>query len=87
MLLASITHAKDDVSQRMLIEARTGGEQMVYTVERFLQKNGDFLSMQRLPETTQYIKTLKEALTGGDKDAISKAIDAINEFTRPFADG
>ena len=38
MLLDSITHAKEDVAQRMLIEARTEGEQMVYTVERFLQK-------------------------------------------------
>jgi len=86
MLLDSITHAKDDVSQRMLIEARTEGEQMLYTVERFLQKNSDFLSIAEIAETTQYIKTLKEALTSGDKDAIHKAIDAINEFTRPFAE-
>jgi molecular chaperone HscA len=31
MLMDSITHAKDDVAQRMLIEARTEGEQMIYT--------------------------------------------------------
>jgi len=86
MLMDSITHAKDDVSQRMLIEARTEGGQMVYTVERFLQKNGDHLSGKEIEQTHQYLATLKNALTSGDKDHIHKAIDAINEFTRPFAE-
>ncbi|HEY0895298.1 MAG TPA: Fe-S protein assembly chaperone HscA, partial [Sphingobacteriaceae bacterium] len=35
MLLDSVTHAKEDVAERMAIEARTEGEQMVYTAERF----------------------------------------------------
>ena len=86
MLMDSITHAKEDVAQRMLIEARTEGEQMVYTVERFVQKNSNFLSISELNETDQYIKTLKGALTSGDKDLIHKAIDGLNEFTRPFAE-
>ncbi len=33
MLIDSIQNAKEDVSKRMIIEARTEGEQMVYTVE------------------------------------------------------
>jgi molecular chaperone HscA len=86
MLMDSITHAKDDVAQRMLIEARTEGEQMVYTVERFLQKNGDHLSVREIAETTGFIARLKEALLSGDKDLIHKAIDETNDFTRPFAE-
>ncbi len=86
MLLDSITHAKEDVAQRMLIEARTEGEQMVYTVERFIQKNNSFLSISELSETNKYIQTLKEALNSGNKDLIHKAIDELNEFTRPFAE-
>ena len=86
MLLDSITHAKEDVAQRMLIEARTEGEQMVYTVERFLQKNADHVSIAEMAETHKYITSLKTALTSGDKDAIHKAIDELNEFTRPFAE-
>jgi len=86
MLMDSITHAKDDVAQRMLIEARTEGEQMVYVVERFLQKNSDYLSIAEITETTQYINALKDALTSGDKDLIHKSIDQLNEFTRPFAE-
>ncbi|MHB8207518.1 Fe-S protein assembly chaperone HscA [Mucilaginibacter sp.] len=86
MLLDSITHAKEDVAQRMLIEARTEGEQMVYTVERFFQKNGEYVTTEEAAETNKYINTLKTALASGDKDAIHKAIDELNEFTRPFAE-
>lgn len=86
MLMDSITHAKDDVSQRMLIEARTEGEQMVYTVERFLQKNADYVSITEIADTTKLLQKLKDALTSGDKDLILKSIDEVNEFTRPFAE-
>jgi molecular chaperone HscA len=86
MLMDSIIHAKDDVAQRMLIEARTEGQQMVYTVENFIKKNGGYLSVTEMVETEQYIAKLKEALSVGDKDQIHKAIDEINEFTRPFAE-
>jgi Fe-S protein assembly chaperone HscA len=86
MLMDSITHAKDDVAQRMLIEARTEGEQMVYTVERFLQKNGSYVSADEAEQTNQYIAALKAAIATGDKDLILKNIDEVNEFTRPFAE-
>ncbi|GAA4085449.1 Fe-S protein assembly chaperone HscA [Mucilaginibacter panaciglaebae] len=86
MLMDSITHAKDDVNARMLIEARTEGEQMVYTIERFIDKNGSYLSADELTATKQYIVDLKDILATGDKDAILKQIDMVNEFTRPFAE-
>ena len=86
MLLDSVTHAKDDVSQRMIIEARTEGEQMVYTAERFVEKNSEYLSIEELKETSGYISSLKEALGSGDKNLIHKKIEELNEFTRPFAE-
>ncbi|HUH32882.1 MAG TPA: Hsp70 family protein, partial [Daejeonella sp.] len=86
MLMDSIEHAKEDVSQRMLIEARTEGEQMVYTVERFLQKNNQYVSAEEIKDTQALLDDLKQALKSGDKDAIHKSIDEVNEFTRPFAE-
>ncbi|TSJ39513.1 Fe-S protein assembly chaperone HscA [Mucilaginibacter corticis] len=86
MLMDSITHAKEDVSQRMLIEARTEGEQMVYTVEGFIKKHGAYLSANEITATEKYIADLKSILATGEKDAILKQIDAVNEFTRPFAE-
>ena len=70
----------------MLIEARTEGEQMVYTVERFLQKNSEYLSIAEISDTQKLVDQLKDTLTSGDKDRIHKTIDEVNEFTRPFAE-
>jgi molecular chaperone HscA len=86
MLLDSVTHAKEDVAQRMVIEARTEGEQMVYTAERFIAKNSAYLNEAEITETQKLIEALKESLTKGDKDAILNKIDTLNEYTRPFAE-
>ena len=86
MLIDSVEHAKEDVSKRMLIEARTEGEQMVYTVERFLAKNTEQVSETEIADTQNLIESLKNALGSGDKDLILKSIDELNEFTRPFAE-
>ncbi len=86
MLMDSLTHAQEDVKQRMLIEARTEGEQMVYTAERFIQKNVAYLEATEITDTLKLVAELKESLTLGDKDLILKAVDTLNEFTRPFAE-
>ena len=86
MLIDSIQNAKGDVSQRMVIEARTEGEQMVYTVERFLEKNKQYVTPSEIADTKALLEKLKLALTSGDKDSILKNIEQVNEFTRPFAE-
>jgi molecular chaperone HscA len=86
MLLDAVVHAKDDVAERMIIEARTEGEQMVYTVERFLNKNGSYLNEEETVKTLALIAQLKEALAGNQKDTILNTIDVLNEYTRPFAE-
>ncbi len=86
MLMDSITYAQDDVAQRMLIEARTEGEQMVYTAERFTEKNKEYLSIAELAETRRYVDALKDALTSGDKNLILKKVEELNDYTRPFAE-
>ncbi|WP_374950863.1 Fe-S protein assembly chaperone HscA [Mucilaginibacter sp.] len=86
MLMDSITHAKDDVSARMLIEAKTEADQMVYTVERFLEKNRTLLNATEISDTHIHLEALKAALSTGEKDLIHAKIDVLNNFTRPFAE-
>lgn len=86
MLIDSITNAQSDVAQRMLIEARSEGEQLVYTAERFIEKHNSFLSETEILDTKTYIGNLKDALGSGEKDLILKKTDELNEFTRPFAE-
>jgi molecular chaperone HscA len=86
MLLDAVTYAKDDVSQRMVIEARTEGEQMVYTAERFVNKNGSFLNEEETTKTLALIADLKSKVSSNDKDAILNSIETLNDYTRPFAE-
>ncbi|WP_242926712.1 Fe-S protein assembly chaperone HscA [Pontibacter vulgaris] len=86
MLMDSITHAREDVSARMVIEARTTAEQMLYQVERFLEKNGEHLTEEEIDLTRSNIQKLRESLTTNDKDTILKAVDVLEEQTSPFAE-
>jgi len=86
MLLDSIEHAKSDVEQRMLIEARSEGEQLLYTAERFIEKHAEHLTEEEISETKVHIEALKTALASQEKDTILKKADGLNEFTRPFAE-
>lgn len=86
MLIDSITHAKSDVEQRMLIEARSEGEQLVYTAERFIEKHSIYLTAEEIADTKTHIEALQAALKKAEKDEILKKADELNEFTRPFAE-
>jgi molecular chaperone HscA len=86
MLLDSITHAKDDIAKRALVEARTEGEQLLETTEKFLAKNAPSLTQQELIGTAEAMQALQLALTMEDKDLIHKKVEELNEISRPYAE-
>ena len=86
MLLDSITHAKDDIAIRALVEARTEGEQILQTTEKFLAKNANLLSQQELITTAEAMQALQLSLTMQDKDLIHKKVEELNDISRPYAE-
>lgn len=86
MLMDSITHAREDIQLRALTEARTEGEQLLKTTERFLQKNADLLSQQELLQTAAAMQALQLSLTMEDKDLVQRKIEELNEISRPYAE-
>lgn len=86
MLLDSITHAKDDIAARALAEARTEGEQLLKTTERFLQKNSNSLSKEELLSSANAMQALQLALTMEEKYLIHSKTEELNEISRPFAE-
>lgn len=86
MLFDSITHAKDDILIRALTEAKTEGEQLLKTTERFLQKNAPLLAKEELLQTAAAMQALQLAVTMDDKDLIHKKIEELNEISRPYAE-
>jgi molecular chaperone HscA len=86
MLLESITHAKSDMVERALVEARTEGEQILGVTEKFIQKNTALLSAEEITGTAAAMQALQLSLTMADKDLIQRKTEELNEVTRPFAE-
>jgi molecular chaperone HscA len=86
MLLDSITHAKDDMQQRALVEARTEGEQLLQATEKFLVNNASLLTSEEMTATAAVMQALQLAITMTDKDLIHKKSEELNEITKPFAE-
>lgn len=86
LLLDSITHAKEDIQKRALVEARTEGEQLLQTTEKFVTKYAGFLSGEELSSTAAAMQALQLALTMEDKDLIHQRMEVLNEISRPYAE-
>jgi molecular chaperone HscA len=86
MLMDSITHAKDDMQIRALVEARTEAEQILDVTEKFIGKNQTLLTQQEILETAAAMQALQLALTMDNKNLIQTKIEELNEVSRPFAE-
>ena len=86
MLMDSITHAKEDIAVRALVEASTEGEQLLAATENFLSKHASSIQQDELMDTAQAMQALQLALTMADKNLIQSKIEALNEISRPYAE-
>lgn len=86
MLMDSLTHAKEDMQVRALVEARTEGEQILDVTEKFIGKNAALLTKEEITATATAMQALQLALTMDDKNLIHTKIEELNEVTRPFAE-
>ena len=86
MLLDSITHAKADMQERALVEARTEGEQLLEITEKFITNNSSLFSTEETTATALAMQSLQMALTMTDKDLIHVKTEELNEVTKPFAE-
>jgi molecular chaperone HscA len=86
MLADSMANAETDIAARALAEARTEGEQLLKTTERFLQKNAAALVNTELADTAAAMQALQLAITMDDKDLIHKKTEELNDISRPYAE-
>lgn len=86
MLMDSLTHAKEDMQTRALVEASTEATQMVDTVLRFLEKNAGMLNEEEISATRRQIGILEDTISAKDKNRIQEETEKLNELTRPYAE-
>lgn len=86
MLMESITHAKEDIQTRALVEAQTEAQQLLDTTLQFIQRNTGFLTPEELANTTSAIQELTRLREQGTKDEIQAGVERLNEISRPYAE-
>jgi molecular chaperone HscA len=86
MLLDAMENVEADIAARALAEAKTEGEQLLKTTERFLQKNASFLINNELTKTATAMQALQLAITMSDKNLIQYKTEELNNISRPYAE-
>ncbi len=86
MLLDSLTHAKEDIGTRALVEASTEAQQMLDVTEKFLAKHREFLTEEEVNTTLARMQALREAINAKDKDLVQKETELLNDVSRPYAE-
>ena len=70
-------HAGEDAKRREAVDAKNRAEALVYETEKFLKDNGEKIPSDKKMKVENAIQGLKDALKGGDADAIKKASEAL----------
>ncbi|HMU09751.1 MAG TPA: Fe-S protein assembly chaperone HscA [Ferruginibacter sp.] len=86
MLLESMTHAKEDMDNRALTEAKTEAEQLLQTTEKFIHKNFKELTEKEISSTSLAMQALQLSLDMNDKNLIQAKTEELNEISRPYAE-
>lgn len=86
MLLDSLTHAKEDIGVRALVEATTEAQQMLDTTEKFLVKYRESLTEDEVKTTQAQMQALRDAIDAKDKDKVHHETERLNEVSRPYAE-
>jgi molecular chaperone DnaK (HSP70) len=85
LLEESIDFAEEDVSQRLLIEARTEADTVLHATEKTLHQHAALLAAGEEMRILAAVQTLQEARVGEDYNRIRDLTEALSEATTPFA--
>jgi len=86
MLRDSLLHARDDMTARLLAEARVEAGRNAKAVRSALEADGDLLGAEMRAEIDAALGRIDQAATGGDRDAVLTATEALEETTKVFAE-
>jgi molecular chaperone HscA len=86
MLIDSIEHAEQDVQARLLQEQRVEATRVLADLDKQLGANADLVPPQERAALDAARQALEHSAAGTDHLAIKRAIVALDELSRPFAE-
>lgn len=85
MILESLDHAEEDVSQRVLVEARVEGERILAALETALESDREMLVESERGRLSRAIDELRTAMGGTSAPRIQACTTELDELSAEFA--
>ena len=85
MLRDSLTHAREDMERRLLIEARVEAERMLLALDGALKADGDLIPAAERTAIEAAVAKVRQTVRGEDRDRIGAAVESLEQVTHPFA--
>ncbi len=86
MLYDSLEHAEDDMTRRLLTEARVEARRNLLALDAALARDGGLLSADEHTALAAARAAVEQAMAGDDREAISAAAEALEAQAKPFAE-
>jgi molecular chaperone HscA len=86
MLYDSLDHAEEDMTRRLLTEARVEARRNLLALDAAVAKDGNLLSAEERSGLDDARARVEKAVAGEDRDAINAAAEALETLSKPFAE-
>ena len=85
MLRDSLTHAREDMERRLLIESRVEAERMLLALDAAMKSDGDLIGVEERKAIDRAVTKLRDTVGGEDRDRIGAAVESLEKASHPFA--
>jgi molecular chaperone HscA len=86
MLVESIEHAEEDVTERFVREWRVEGDRILASLETAFALDGELLRADEREKIEDRMRGLREAMAGTDYLAMKAWIESLDAASKPFAE-
>ncbi len=86
MLVESIEHAEEDVSERFLREWRVEGDRILSSLETAFAMDGELLTAEERAKVDDRMRGLRQAMAGTDHLAVKAWIESVDAASKEFAE-
>jgi molecular chaperone HscA len=86
MLVESIEHAEEDVTERFVREWRVEGDRILSSLEGAFLLDGELLSAPERAKIEERMRGLREAMAGTDYLAVKAWIESVDAASKEFAE-
>lgn len=86
MLLESMENAKNDITERLLVEARVEANRSIIELDSALKQDGDLLLEGEWRRIERQVNVLRNAISGDDRDYIDAELQELGRIAQSFAE-